>query len=75
MKTQRTMKNRVMLTGTLLVGLLAVYAFSSGPAVYLGERGMISRHVIQATYQPLLAVAGHTDAYHGYINWWYKKGQ
>jgi hypothetical protein len=74
MKTKRTMKQRVMLTGALLVGLLAVYAFSSGPAVYLGERGMISRHVIQATYRPLLAVTGHSGVCHEYIMWWYKKG-
>jgi hypothetical protein len=69
------MKHRVMLTGALLVGLLAGYAFSSGPAVYMGERGVISRHAIQTAYRPLLAVAGNTSVYHGYINWWYKKGQ
>jgi hypothetical protein len=75
MKTQRTMKSKIMLAGALVVGLLLAYAFSSGPAVYMGERGVIPRRAIQVTYKPLLAVVGNTDAYHKYIRWWYDKGR
>lgn len=69
-----TMKSKTFLVGASAVGFLLVYALSSGPAVYLGERGLISRHIIQAAYRPLVAVVGGTPIYHEYINWWYKQG-
>jgi hypothetical protein len=66
-------KSTVMLAATLAVGLVAVYALSSGPAVYLAERGVVSHRAIQTTYTPLLAAVDQTDAYHAYIRWWFKQ--
>jgi hypothetical protein len=69
------MKIKRTLVIGLLVGLPLAYAFSSGPAVYMGERGWIPQRTIQNTYRPLLAVVGNTDTYHKWIRWWYDKGR
>jgi hypothetical protein len=57
----------------LIGGLLVLYILSSGPAVYLRERGVISKQVVRAVYMPLIGI--DDDKFDGYLGWWIEKGK
>jgi hypothetical protein len=57
----------------LVGGLLVVYILSSGPAVYLRERGVLSKQVVRVVYTPLIGI--DDDRFDGYLGWWTEKGR
>jgi hypothetical protein len=58
-----------------IVGLLAFYILSVGPAVYC-ERygGGWYSHVIGVIYAPITPLQFHSQIYNDYVMWWWKLG-
>ena len=50
-----------------------VYLLSAGPAVYLRERGVLSKQMVKTIYTPLIGI--DDDRFEGYLGWWIKKGR
>jgi len=67
-KKQRKSKRALIALSCL--GILSAYALSSGPAVYLGERRLVSFRAIRIAYAPLLTVAKYSGSYYNYTCWW-----
>jgi hypothetical protein len=66
----KAQKPKRILMGIVCISVLLVYAFSSGPAAYLGERGVVSFRAIRVAYAPLLSVAKYSGTYARYASWW-----
>ena len=50
-----------------------MYFLSSGPAVYLRERGVLSKQFVRAVYTPLIGI--DDDRFDSYVRWWAEKGR
>ena len=57
----------------LIGAVVVLYVLSSGPAVYLRERGFVSKQVVITIYAPLIGV--DSDRLDSYIHWWAEKGR
>ena len=53
--------------------VLAIYVLGSGPAVYLSQRGLLSKPFVRAVYKPLVALEGF-GPFDRYLQWWIEKG-
>jgi len=49
--------------------LLIFYVLSSGPALYLRERGVVSQRTINIVYMPLFPLE-HGIVFEAYLDWW-----
>ena len=56
-----------------VAALLMFYVFSSGPALYLRERGVVSQRTIDIVYMPLFPLE-HWNVSEAYFKWWVEKG-
>jgi hypothetical protein len=73
MKTKLIKRPAVIVLG--IIGLLVLYLFSAGPAVY-GERfgsGWYS-HFMGVVYAPISPLQTHSQIYSDYLMWWWKLG-
>lgn len=56
-----------------ILGLAVIlYFLSAGPAVYLRERGVLSKQMVITIYAPLIGI--DNDRFDDYLGWWIKKG-
>jgi hypothetical protein len=51
--------------------LVVFYILSSGPAVYLQRKHIISPRVIVVVYFPLTFAEHHCAPFDAYLNWWF----
>ncbi len=69
----RRAKRGAMVTA-LVLAVFSLYALSSGPAIYLQERGWISLQTLRVVYAPLGYVMGESLLFANYCNWWMRFG-
>jgi len=55
---------------------LVLHALSCGPAVYLHERGILSRQIVRTVYRPMIRLEYHRETLlhctESYAGWWSK---
>ena len=58
---------------TVLSLAVVLYVLSSGPAVYLRERGFVSKQMVRVIYTPLIPF--ESGSFESYIGWWAARGR
>ena len=59
-----------------IVGLLAFYMLSVGPAVYCEKYcGGWYNHDLGVIYAPITPLQSYSQTYHNYVMWWWRLGK